>query len=376
MTNCLSDVRLILFFTRGVSLRTWDQVGALEREVEIYRRLLPHLRHVAFLTYGDRSELQYAPSLGDIEILYNRWGLPVQRYARLAPVLHWRQMWQADIFKTNQTEGSEVALKAKQLFGKKVVARAGFMWSFFFKAAGTFSYDVESLTRHEREAFTRSDRVVVTTTLMKEHAVEHYGLPPAKVWVIPNYVLTDLFKPLKESCRPNRRIIYVGRLSQEKNLLGLLQAIRGLNVELILIGNGPQRQHLEKRATTCGINVRFLGNQPHYELPKFLNQADLFVLPSYSEGHPKAMLEAMACGLPVIGANVPGIRELIEHRQTGFLCGPSADEIRAAILEVLSNDRLRAKMGRLARDFVIEKFSIDKILELELNLLRSFVTDG
>lgn len=370
------NTRLVLFFTRGVSLKTWDEIGMFEREVALYRRLQEHGVQVSFVTYGDASDLGYADRLPGIRILCNRWGLSPERYERLLPFLHWRHLLTARVYKTNQTEGAEVALLAKRLFRKKMIARAGFMWSVFLKNAGTFSYDAESLIRREREAFTRADWVVVTTALMKEYAVENYGLPSAKVQVIPNYVLTDLFAPSRESLQSRRRIIYVGRFSQEKNLLGLLEAIGGLDVELIMIGDGLQRQQLEERATGYGMNVRFLGNRPHYELPKFLNRADLFVLLTSCEGHPKALLEAMACGLPVIGADAPGIRELIEHRQTGFLCGPSPDEIRTAILEVLDDDHLKARMGRLAREFVVENFSIDKIVKLELDLLRSLATGG
>lgn len=380
MSN-LGRIKLVLFFTEGVSLKTWDGIGMFEREVALYRRLQEHGVQVSFVTYGDASDLAYADRLPGIRILCNRWGLSAHRYARLAPLLHWRQMWRADIFKTNQTEGARVALLAKRFFGKTMIVRCGYMWSLYLSqyenATSTLSSNnAELLVHHEREAFIRADRVVVTTALMKKYAVEHHSLPCAKVQIIPNYVLTDLFAPSRQSCQSRRQVVYVGRLAQQKNLLGLLQAIRGLDVELIMIGDGPQRQQLEERATSYGISVRFLGNRPHYEIPKFLNQADLFVLPSHWEGHPKALLEAMACGLPVVGADSPGIRELIEHRQTGFLCGPSPDEIRAAILEVLDDERLKAKIGRLAREFVVENFSIDKILKLELNLLGSLVTGG
>ena len=375
----MTKTRLALFFTRGISLKTWDEIGMFEREVALYRRLQKHGVQVSFVTYGDASDLAYADRLPGIRILCNRWGLSPERYEQLLPFLHWRHLLTARVYKTNQTDGAEVALLAKRLFGRKMVARCGYMWSLYlsqYETAGTLSSNAESAIRREREAFIRSDRVAVTTALMKEYAVEHYDLPSAKVRIIPNYVLTELFAPSGESRHYGRRITYVGRFAQQKNPLGLLEAIRGLDLELIMIGDGPQRQQLEEKATSYSMNVRFLGNRPHYELPKFLNQADLFVLPSHWEGHPKALLEAMACGLPVVGADVPGIRELIEHRQTGFLCAPSPDEIRAAILEVLGDERLKTKMGRLAREFVVENFSIDKIVKLELDLLSSLATGG
>lgn len=375
----LEWIELVLFFTRGLSLKTWDEIGMFEREVALYRRLQEHDVQVSFVTYGDASDLAYADRLPGIRILCNRWGLSPERYEQLLPFLHWHHLLTARVYKTNQTEGAEVALLAKRLFGKKMIARCGYMWSLFFlhcKTAGAFSYEAESLIHRERETFIQADQVAVTTELMKEYAIENYGLSSAKVHVIPNYVLTDLFAPSNKGRQSGRRIIYVGRFAQQKNPLALLEAIRGLDVELLMIGDGPQRRQLEEKAIRYGINIRFLGNRPHSELPKFLNQADLFVLPSYWEGHPKALLEAMACGLPVVGSDVPGIRELIEHRQTGFLCGPSPEEIRAAILEVLGDDHLKTRMGRLAREFVVENFSIDKIVKLELDLLSSLATGG
>ena len=87
----MASLRLVLFFTRGVSLRTWDQVGMFEREVAIYQRLQEHGVQMAFVTYGDASDLRYAGRIPGIRILCNRWGLSRWRYdallADLAPVV-------------------------------------------------------------------------------------------------------------------------------------------------------------------------------------------------------------------------------------------------------------------------------------------------
>jgi glycosyltransferase involved in cell wall biosynthesis len=376
MTIRLADSRLILFFTRGISLRTWDRVGMLEREVEIYRKLLPHLGGIAFLTYGDESELRYGPRLDGIEILCNRWGLPTRLYACVAPLLYWPQMREAGIFKTNQINGSEVALFAKRLFHKKLIARCGYMWSILAqsKAQRTNSPELKRATEMEREVFTSADQVVVTTRLMKQYVIQRYNLPDAKVRVIPNYVLTDIFVPKHTVSQNGRCLIFIGRLSEEKNPLGLLEAIRGLAVELVMIGGGPQRPMLEEEAGKNGLRVQWLGNRPHLELPRYLQAADIFVLPSPCEGHPKTLLEAMASGLPVIGTDVPGIRELIRHRETGYLCGTSSEEIRAAIQDVLADADLRARMGRNAREFVVEHFALERVIEMELELLEFLVS--
>lgn len=374
----LEHLNLILFFTRGVSLKTWDQGGIFTREVTLYRRLQDQGARVSFITYGLASDLAYANQLPGIQILCNRWGLPQRLYTRLIPWLHRGALKQANIFKTNQTEGAEVALKAKEIFNKKVIARAGFMWSLYLsqlKTSADHPSNAKAILQREYQAFSQADSAVVTTALMRDYIVKNYGVPLAKIHIIPNFTLTDLFaSDYRKDYSGKMRLIFVGRLSAEKNLLELFEALLGLDIQLILVGDGPQRQQLEDKASSCKLEVRFMGICPHHELPELLNQADIFILPSIGEGHPKVLLEAMSCALPVIGTAVPGIQELICHGETGYLCGTSAAEIRAAVQHVAGNAELRERMGRQARQFVVENFSLDRVVELEVKLLSSLST--
>lgn len=380
LMNESKQIKLVLFFTRNISLHTWDKTGMFEREVALYRRLQEEGTQVSLVTYGSASDLAYADRLPGIQILCNRWGLPNRLYTRLIPWLHGSILRQANVFKSNQTEGGEVALWTKRVFGKKLITRAGFLWSLYLSqgevAKKEHPINSQAILRREREAFFHADRAIVTTTMMREYVLENYGLAAAKVQVIPNYVLTDLFIPNGiEKGQAKPCLIYVGRLSQQKNLFGLLEALQGLAVRLVIIGDGPQRQQLEEKVISYGLEVSFLGNQPHHQLPRLLNQADLFILPSIWEGHPKVLLEAMACGLPVIGAKTPGIQELIRHGETGYLCGTSPIEIRMAIQEMISDTELRRRVGRNGREFVVQNLSLDRIVELEMQLLTSLVAE-
>ncbi len=370
----LGRIKLILFFTRGISLKTWDEVGMFERELAIYRCLQEHGVQVAFLTYGDARDLRYAERIHGIRILCNRWRLPLWCYERLLLVLHGWQLGRANIYKTNQANGADVALRVARRFGKPLIARCGYMWSRF--AALEQGADSKAAWRartQEAQIFTAADRVVVTAEHMKQYIAEQYGLMNSRVAVIPNYVLTDLFRPDSKGNHKPGRICFVGRLEAQKNLFALLEAIRGLDVELEIIGDGSQREALKAAAREKGVNAFFLGNRPHAALPQHFNFAEIFILPSLYEGHPKTLLEAMACGLPVIGTDVPGIRELIRHRETGYLCTTSPDEIRAAIRNVVADADLRARMGRNAREFVVEHFALERVVEMEAALLKELV---
>ena len=107
------------------------------------------------------------------------------------------------------------------------------------------------------------------------------------------------------------------------------------------------------------------------DLPAIMQDWDLFVLPSLYEGHPKALIEAMAAGLPVVGSNVIGIREIITDGENGLLAEPDADSLRAAIQRLIQDRALRQRLGRAAREHAVQHFSLDRIVELELEMLQA-----
>lgn len=363
-------MRLVLFFTSGISLRTWARIGSLERDIAIYRAILSKVGDVRFVTYGDRRDLAYTRQLGGIGVTCNRWNLSRHWYTRLVSQVYPR-LWGKDVVvKSNQIPGAEVALRAAQNCGKKFVARCGYLPSNIAKTREDMGPDeIEEAQKLEETVFRGADRVVVTTPMMRSTVVDAYGVDASKVAVIPNHVDVERFKPSSGAKEP-KLLVYVGRLEPEKNLQSLLDAVHGLDVELHVIGGGGLRDRLMGQAQEKRLPVRFLGNVPNYELPMYLNKASAFVLPSHIEHHPKALLEAMACGLPVIGTEVYGIRELIEHRQTGYSCRPSTEALRKAIVEVMADPDLRLRLGRNAREFAVEHFALDKIVDMELRLLE------
>ena len=133
------------------------------------------------------------------------------------------------------------------------------------------------------------------------------------------------------------------------------------------------RHEIQDSLNQYKIDVTFKGNIPNYDLPYMLNQSKVFILPSHYEGHPKVLLEAMSCGLPCIGSDVSGIKEDIEHMKTGYLCKTGYRSIANAIETVLSDDSLQKTIGKNARDYILEKYSIDKILKMELDVIQEVI---
>lgn len=370
MADPLANVRLALFLTRRMSLRAWDEIGLLDREAAPYRRLERMLRRVMFVTYGDRQDLAYAARLGGIRVHCNRWRASPQLYERyVTKVMPWS--WRGPVVvKSNQVQGAEIALAAARRRGKPFIARCGYLPSDNMERShGADSPETKRAQALERHVFSAADRVVVTTTTMRETVIRRYQLRADGVRVIPNYVDTSLFAPSGDESRRPTQLLYVGRLDEEKNPRALLAAIEGMDVELVMVGKGSQGEALHREASERRLRVRFLGNVPNQELPRLLNSSAALVMPSLIEGHPKALLEAMACAVPVIGTNVPGIRELLIHRVTGLLCEPSPESLRTAIKDVLDHRQLGARLGAAARSYVADRFSLERVVDMELALL-------
>ena len=130
-------------------------------------------------------------------------------------------------------------------------------------------------------------------------------------------------------------------------------------------------ERLKNFAIKYDINAKFLGNIPNHKLPKILNQHELFILPSLWENMPKTLLEAMSCGMPVIGTNVKGISEVIERGKNGILCDTDSNSIRTAIINLMGDEALKQKLGENARRTIVENYSLDNLATKELGLMEN-----
>lgn len=369
----LKNTHLILFLTAGASLKEWHRVGFLSREAELYLQLLPHMGSIAWVTYGRKSELDYQHLIPGIEILYNRWKLPIQVYIQQMAWLHRAAFERATLFKSEQTGAVEAALHLSQHFGKRLIARSGFSLALFVQyEPHAYEASYESILALEKKSFTAAQQIVVTTDEMRQTAIQTHALSPDKIRVIPNFINTKRFLP-SEKTGKKPLIVFVGRLTYQKNVENLLTAVAPLhNVDVEIIGSGELQDGLARRIQQENLqHVKLLGNIPNAELPAKFQQATLYVQPSHYEGHPKTIFEAMSSGLPVVVGNAPGIRQFIQHGETGWLCDPDPDSIRAGIETLLSDAELRKKMGQAARQYVLAHFSLDRVVSLELEMLEN-----
>jgi len=233
---------LAFFFTRRMGLRRWHNYGMFEREVALYRRLREHLDDVLFVTDDDLRDLRFAnhPHLKGIEVACNAFRLPWPVADRMLMLGHGGTLARAGVFKSNQVPGADRGLALARRYGKPFIARCGYLHAQFVRFdKGPDAPETRAAEAMERHVFLGADRVVVTTGAMREEIMRDYGLEAARIRVIPNYVDTDVFRPLLPADeRVARDVLFVGRLNRQKNLPVLLRAVAGTDLRLHLVGQG------------------------------------------------------------------------------------------------------------------------------------------
>ena len=188
------------------------------------------------------------------------------------------------------------------------------------------------------------------------------GVAPEKVFVISNGVEVDRFKRMdKAHARDElgldvtaRLLICISRLDPEKGIDVLIDAfslVEEKDVQLIIIGGGTEEEKLKNQVARLELQdrIRFTGNVPHHEVPKWLNAGDLFVITSRNEGHPNALLEAMACGLPIVASRVGGVPEIVTSPEIGLMVeAENPRETAQAISQALVKSWDRDMLSRVA----------------------------
>jgi N-acetyl-alpha-D-glucosaminyl L-malate synthase BshA len=224
--------------------------------------------------------------------------------------------------------------------------------------------------------FRHADAVIALTEDMKKLLQRFCN---REVYVIPNGIELDRFSnlPKKEEVlskigidKQENVIIFVGRLCYVKGVKYLIQAMNIITkenrkVKLLIIGDGEERQNLENFVKELNLenNVIFLGNFHNEKIPEYMSASDIFVLPSLSEGFPVVILEAMACGLPIVATNVGGIPYIIKERENGFLVMPkNAEQIAEKVLYLIENKNILKEISENNKERV-KDYNLNNVVE-------------
>ena len=259
------------------------------------------------------------------------------------------------------------ALKRKKLvstwhevWGKKY-------WTQYLGALGLAGFLVEKATVFLPEAF-------ISVSDKTRRDLTEFGVKAEKITVIPNGIELSRIQSIKPSSKKSD-IVFVGRLIKEKNVDTLIKAVALLDesVRCTVIGDGPEKERLEELASSVGVKnrVEFTGFLEYEALISIMKSSKVFVLPSTREGFGVIVLEAFACGLPVIAvrAEKSAATDLIEEGVNGLTCSLNEQELADKIKIVLSSEN-KFEVGE------INSFDWNKIVDsIESFFKGSFIKD-
>lgn len=376
----MSDRTLTLFLSNGGSLIRWHKDGILSREILLYLHFLRTgiFDRVRIFSYhgGDPAYVKRLaatdPAYHDIEVVAPPGAIEKKGVGRVwwslwGPLRHRSQIRHSVALKTNQVSGSWSAILSHWLTGRPLIFRMGYLLSRRLRRNGSRrAAAVAALI--ERTACGAAARVLVTS----QDTAGQLGARPMvaeKLLLTPTYVDVSAFTP-KTEYDFTRPIVAIGRLTPQKNLANLIRACADLGCALVLIGVGECEADLRALTARLSANVIFAGRVPNETLPKRLKEHSIFALPSLHEGLPKALIEAMACGLVCVGSDIPGVVDLIEDGKTGYLVrGFEPGDIAAALRRALAEQR--NDVGQAARAFIEDRFSLERYAAREAEVYRA-----
>lgn len=233
---------------------------------------------------------------------------------------------------------------------------------------GAYYYGLENTySRFMIQTVINDARVLVQNEKVEQDVLSDF--PTANLTVVNNGV------NIPDSTADGDKVVYVGRLVEEKGVDKLINALEGLNQTLLVVGEGSDRGRLESLAKEKDVPVEFVGEVPPESVQEFLKQGKVFVLPSlHAEGSPNVILEAMAVGLPVVATNSGGTSGIIQNGETGYLVERgNKKELKMRIKELLSEDQTRIRMGANAREHVRQHHSWEQLAEELVGFYKDIV---
>lgn len=232
-----------------------------------------------------------------------------------------------------------------------------------------------------------SSEKIITVSSDLAKIINQMEIDSNKVTVLRNAVDISRFKPIKNvSMRKEYNIkeneiliLFIGHLEPFKGIFELLNAFKKIikkNVKLIIIGEGHSENEVKEIVSKYNLTdkIIFTGKVSPNVIQNYYQMADIFTLPSYTEGLPLVVIEAMACGLPVIVSNVGGIPEIAKDNINGFVIPPRDDEKLTQKLNILvNNEKLREEFGKMSFKKIDEEFNIDKKVIKLIDLYKSLL---
>jgi glycosyltransferase involved in cell wall biosynthesis len=264
-----------------------------------------------------------------------------------------------DIIHAHGFNASTIGVILKKVFHKKLITSTHAIYELDPKST-TAKFIVNILNKSD---------ALLTLSQGSTNELLSFGINPQKIHLYRYWIQTKNFYQLdKKKTREKMNIedkftvLFIGRLIEKKGVRLLVKVAQKLKqINFIFIGLGPEEKYLQKQ--TKYKNIKYLGQIPNNKLLNYYNCADIFCIPSlYEEGFGRVVMEAVACGLPVIGSNKGGIKEALDS-SVSILTKPTFNNLKTNILNLFTNKKLYQKLQSNTIDYARKNFS-DKNIKL------------
>ena len=363
-------MKIIVFFTYGISLKIWEETGLLEREIKIYQELKKKYGiDFTFVTYGDEEDFKYKNLIDDLEIIpiYNLIKYSNNKLIRLFksvlfPIKLNNLIPKRNyILKTNQMYGAWVAIIFKILTNHPLIIRTGYdLVSFSLKQ----SKNIFKLTIYYILTFIAlniSDVYISTSKKDIEFLRKFFIFKSKKLIYIPNWVQIKDLVPVNQR---KKKILTVGRLEKQKNFKYLIEKFKHSDIKLDIYGDGSEKKDLMKLLGQKN-NISFKGTLPNNELIAKYSEYQIFVSTSDYEGNSKTILESMGAGCVVVAPNIKNNSEIIINNLNGILYDKSYDDLLNIVITLLSNPKKMDLISKEANKNIRNNNSLEKITMME-----------
>jgi glycosyltransferase involved in cell wall biosynthesis len=350
-------MNLGIFFSPGDSLNNFNKAAQADRFIEFFLKpYSKNFKKVYLFSYEDEN--WDLPE--NVILVKNKLKIHRLIYGIFLPLIHFQE-----VNDCNVVRGFGIASSISSLvLWKPFIFNWAYDYIGFVKTDRRYIY-IPFYYLLERIAFWRATKVLIATKQ------KYKTLKGKKFFYFPNGV--DL-KHFQENPAKSAKLLFIGRFEHQKNLQFLFDSLGLLPKkyrQITTIGSGSQEADLKKWAKNNEVKVNFLKPIPNIKLAKFMQRFSIFLLPSFHEGIPKVLIEAMAVGLVPVVTNFPTAKDVVDTGVDGLIADFNKQEYADAVLKVSENIKLRQQFSRNAVKKIKKEFDLKKLTEKEIKILKN-----
>ncbi len=369
---------IALFFTYNYSLKTWSDSGILFKELEIYEMLNKKYDvRFKFITYGNKDDEKYIDKFDFIELIpiyehISKSKFKLINYLKsfIIPFKIKKQLEDVNLIKQHQLLGSWVSILSKFINKKPLIIRTGydmFLFSIYEKKSLPIRFLYYFLTLLSLR-FANLYTIASTSDCKKLEKYFKY----TKIKIRRNWIKE--VKNIKDfNNRHPHRVLSVGRLEKQKNYTYLIDSLSNTKYSLDIVGEGALKESLKKEAEQKNVKLKFLEPMRNESLLNVYQDYKYFILTSFYEGNPKALIEAMSSGCIVLASNIENNSEIIDNHNNGILVGENLDSIRDKLGWLDENTDEATLIAKNGINYIIENYLLEDLVEIEYEDYKNLI---